>query len=325
MTTWWDDSVPHPSESLGSPGPPASPAPDPPGIDVAVPGLAVLHQALDRVVTARGLRALTVVVDDPDLGRQAFRAGPGPFEPGAIGGEAGWRTDPPVPPDALDLELLVALCAASLRVEVLRDDTEGPDALELSFRRLPGVTAVVVERDDDALIVGLHVGGDAPADVGRTAARLAASGDTSVPVVIEIIGSTPAADFPASSGASPQSSVARPAIVAVRSAPEAGEIEVHVRDGEARTIGRAPMAEGLAGAAGATLDALRQLAPGLELELAWARTIETTADRRFVVAVALQRGTERAVRHGLGSGSSPIEGAARAALDAALRDDDEPR
>jgi hypothetical protein len=294
-----------------------------PAVDAAVPGLAVVHVALDRVVTARGLRALTVVVDDPDLGRQAFRAGPGPFEPGALGGEPGCRADPPLPADALDGELLVALCAASLRVEVLRDDTDGPDALELSFRRLPGVTAVVVERDDDALIVQLHAGTDAPADLGRAAARLAAAGDTSVPVVIEIVSGAPASSTQAAAGASPRpSALPIPAIVAVRSVPEAGELEVHLRDGDTRTIGRAPMTEGLAGAAGATLDALRQLAPGLELDLAWARTIETTADRRFVVAVALQRGAERAVRHGLGSGSSPIEGAARGALDAALRNDE---
>jgi hypothetical protein len=285
-----------------------------------VPGLAVVHVALDRVVNARGLRALTVVVDDPDLGRQAFRAGPGPFEPGALGGEPGCRTDPPLPPDALDGNLLVALCAASLRVEVLRDDTDGPDALELAFRRLPGVTAVVVERDDDALIVQLHAGTDAPADLGRAAARLAAAGATSVPVVIEIVSGATASSIPSRAGASPLPSALQiPTIVAVRSVPEAAEIEVHLRDGDTRTIGRAPMAEGLAGAAGATLDALRQLAPGLELGLAWARTIETTADRRFVVAVALQRGSDRAVRHGLGSGSSPIEGAARGALDAAMR------
>jgi hypothetical protein len=328
VTTWGDAAIPSegdPYPSEPGPAPPAATLPPgaPPAVAAAVPGLAMVHMALDQVVTARGLRAITVVVDDPDLGRQAFRAGPGPFEPGALGGEPGCRTDPPLPPDALEGDLLVALCAASLRVEVLRDDTDGPDALELSFRRLPGVTAVVVERDETALIVQLHAGIDAPADLGRAAARLAAASDTSQPVVIEIVGGGAPRSVTPRVGASPPASASPiPAIVAVRSVPEAGEIEVHLRDGDTRTIGRAPMAEGLAGAAGATLDALRQLAPGLELSLAWARTIETTADRRFVVAVALQRGSERAVRHGLGAGSSPIEGAARGALDAALRADD---
>jgi hypothetical protein len=153
---------------------------------------------------------------------------------------------------------------------------------------------------------------------------MAATGAGQGAVVVEII--TPGGGSSAPNRAPATSALAAsggaPSIVAVRSVPESGEIEVHLRSRDARTIGRAPMAEGLAGAAGATIDALRQLAPGLELGLAWARTIETTADRRFVVAVALHGGPGRAVRHGLGSGSSPIEGAARGALDAALRTDD---
>jgi hypothetical protein len=86
-----------------------------------------------------------------------------------------------------------------------------------------------------------------------------------------------------------------------------------------RTIGRAPMAQGRSGAVAATLDALHQHAPGLELGLAWVRTIETTGDGRFVVAVALHRASTRGTRHGLGAGTSPIEGAARGAFDAAAR------
>jgi hypothetical protein len=110
-----------------------------------------------------------------------------------------------------------------------------------------------------------------------------------------------------------------PAIVAVRTAPDAGEIEVHVRDRETRTVGRAPTADGLAGAAGATLDALRQAGVVADVTVAWARTVET-APGRFVVAVALQDGG-RELGHGVAAGASPLEAAARAALDATRPDD----
>jgi len=288
----------------------------------APPGLASLHTMLDHVAEQLDLRSLTVVVDDPDLGRQAFRAGPGPFESGALIGEPGCRADPSLPPERLDGDLLVALCAASLRIDVMRGD-EAPeiDAAEVAFRRLPGVVAVVVERDDDVLVVQIHAGSDAPDDLARAAARAAAPlGGGSV--VVEVV--RPAGEPLPTSADSPvaDGSPIAPAIVAVRSAPDSGEIEVHVRHGDVRTIGRAPMAQGLAGAVEATLDGLRQLAPGLDLGLTWARTIETTADRRFVVAVALHHVGSRVARHGLGSGASAIEGAARGALDAATRPDE---
>ncbi|MCJ7438992.1 MAG: hypothetical protein MUP97_14675, partial [Acidimicrobiia bacterium] len=100
-------------------------------------GLAGLRAHLARVLDTLGLRSLTVVVDDPDLGRQAFRAGAGPVEPGVVAAGPGCTSDPPLPTDRIDAQLLVALCAASLRVDVLRD-TAG-DTTELVLRRLAGV------------------------------------------------------------------------------------------------------------------------------------------------------------------------------------------
>jgi hypothetical protein len=108
-------------------------------------------------------------------------------------------------------------------------------------------------------------------------------------------------------------------MVAVRSDAEAGEVEVHLRGGDVRTIGRAPVAQGLAGAVNATLDAIRGIEPSLDVGLGWARTIETTAERRFVVAVGLLDPTTHATTHGLGEGDSPIEAAAYATLDAITR------
>jgi hypothetical protein len=115
-------------------------------------------------------------------------------------------------------------------------------------------------------------------------------------------------------------------IVAVRGDPETGTIEVHLRRGERRTIGRAPMADGLAGAAASVLDALRQHDVALDLEhegrIAWVRTVKTTLHGRFVVAVGLGPGGEGS-RQGIGTGSDPVEAATRATLDA-LRPDRAP-
>ena len=322
---------------------------------VGLTGLAALHTTLDRLVATLGLRSLTVVVDDPDLGRQAFRAGEGPFGPGTLTGEPGCRSEPPLPSDRVDAELLVELCATCLRLEFLRGDVmTGLDAAELALRRLPGVRAVVVERDDDLLVVQVHADADAPSDLARAAARAAAplAGNrlvievvreaaaappmTNLPLPLDLTpeptvehevaavadAPLPAAPAPESEpGASdlawtpelpPQEPAASPAsaapplaptapsapsvepeIVVVRGAPETGEIEVHVRWGEVRTIGRAPMAQGLAGAVTASLDALRQVDASIDVTLGWARTIETTADRRFVVELVGSAGHDQ--------------------------------
>ena len=258
----------------------------------------------------------------------------GGFEPGTLAGPPGCRADPPLPPERLDAQLLVELCATSLRLEVLRLDTAattGLDAVELALRRLPGVHAVVVDHDGDLMIVQVLAAADAAPDLARAAAHATAP-LAETRLVVEVLREAGVAPSPTEStvdtvapevtgppARSPQSSASTAEIVAVRSDVDTGEIEVHVRAGEVRTIGRAPMAQGLAGAVTAALDALREVDPGLDLGIAWARTIETTADRRFVVAVALQHVGTRATRHGLAAGASPIEAAVRATLDAVAR------
>lgn len=282
------------------------------------------------------LQVLTVVVDDPDLGRQAFRAGSGPFEPGTLSGPPGCRAIPPLPSDLFDAELLHDLCAASLRVEVMRGDGEMADdlgAAELALRRLPGVHAVVVEREADFTVVQVHADEDAAPDLAREAARATRS-IVETGLVVEIVREMPTPEpvhyDPTAAEADeevattdvvrerPAASTA-PVIVAVRSDAEAGEVEVHVRGADVRSIGRAPVAQGLAGACHATLDAMRDIDAGLQLGLGWARTIETTAERRFVVAVGLNDATSRETSHGLGEGDNPIEAAAHATLDAIAR------
>lgn len=312
------------------------------------PGLGALHATLDRLVRSLNLRSLTVVIDDPDLGRQAFRAGPGPFEPGALAGAPGCRSDPPLPPDRVDPDLLAQLCATSLRIELVRadaPDARGVDAVEVALRRLPGVHAVVVERDGDLMVVQVHADADAPSDLARAAAHAAAPlaetrlvvevvRDVEVVEVVRDVGelSPPepptapseqeAADVgPVGLDAPPSSRADLPSIVAVRNDRENGEVEVHVRRDEVRAIGRAPMAQGLPGAVTATLEALAGVGFEHNFTLGRARTIETTAERRFVVAVSLLHAETHASRHGLGAGVSPIEAAARATLDGATRAD----
>lgn len=300
-------------------------------------GLAGLRAHLERLRVRHDLRSLTVVVDDPDVGRQAFRVGTGALSPGVLGAGPGVHADPPVAADALDAPMLVALCAACLRVDVLRGATESTG--ELALRRLPGVYAVEIEHDDDLLVCRLHVDVDAPDDVGRRAARTFGD-DEARRVVVEIVRAgvdrpaaapapAPSAPGPSAPGSmatpSEQSAAsargdapgpAGPELLAVRSVPEEHEIEAHVAFAGSRAVGRAPLNRGLVGAVESVLAALAQLAPGWQWQPAWARTVETTADGRFVVALALVDPNARAHRHGIAGGSSPIEAAARATTEA---------
>jgi hypothetical protein len=283
-------------------------------------GLAGLRQHLERVVARLGLRSLTVVVDDPDLGRQAFRAGAGTVDASTLGPGVGVLTDPATAD--LDADLLVALCATSLRVDVLRDTTEATG--ELAIRRLPGVFAVEVEQDGDLTICLVHVDDHAPDDVGRVAARSLTVADGArlvVEVVRPRIATPPQAPptVPPAPAPSPEASpVAAPAVtlLAVRSVPEDGEIEVHLGRGDTRAVGRAPLARGLAGAVEAVLAAASQVEVQPRWRPSWVRTVETTADGHFVVAAALTGPDAGEHRHGIAAGSSPVEAAARAAVSA---------
>jgi hypothetical protein len=109
-------------------------------------------------------------------------------------------------------------------------------------------------------------------------------------------------------------------ILGVLTLADTDEIEVHLSDGPARTIGRASRRHGLLGAVEATLEAVRGFPITIELPVApgWARPIQSTAGGRSVVAVALARlGREEC--YGLASGESEVEAAAGATLDALHR------
>lgn len=108
-------------------------------------------------------------------------------------------------------------------------------------------------------------------------------------------------------------------LLAVLTFPETDELEVHLTLQGRRTIGRAAASRGLLASVEATLDALGAFVPGLAYQPAWARTLETSTGEGFLVAAGLAGPENDAPRHGLASGSSAIEAAARATLQALNR------
>ena len=114
---------------------------------------------------------------------------------------------------------------------------------------------------------------------------------------------------------------ARARLLAVLAFPETDELEVHlVLDGK-RTIGRAPASKGMGGAVRATIDAVRDLGTGIDARVVSVHALEDVGETdQVVVAVALEGVDARSpVRYGLAAGTSPIDAAARATLDALNR------
>jgi hypothetical protein len=233
------------------------------------------------------------------------------------------------------------------------------DDLELELRKLPGVRAAGFENADDMLLVQLHVSDrterisrsdrsdqSVPVSASRIAAR-----HSDRPVAVEIVrwrtppsaeqlAAAPVAtitaeaapeeiaiepdatviDATADEGATEPS---RTRLLAVLAFPDTDELEVHlVLDGR-RTIGRAPASKGIDGAVEATIDAVRDLGVGVHPRLRWAQALSDAAvgnGDQEVVAVALDGVDARSALHyGLAAGTSLIDAAARATLDALNR------
>lgn len=108
-------------------------------------------------------------------------------------------------------------------------------------------------------------------------------------------------------------------LLAVLTFPDTDELEVHLTFNGQRSIGRAPASKGVLGASEATLDALKVFVPELEQAAAWARPMEhrDTANA-YLVATELLDDDAHAL-HGLATGTSPIEAAARSTLHALNR------
>ena len=138
------DAEPHPVEHLLAP---YAEATDVSNLGVAMvdelagneSGLAIIYHALDSLVAEHDLVDAAVVIDEPGVGRQVFRAGRKPLDD--PGGEAlldaapGLYTDPALRPGSVDASLVTSLCVVALRMEMLRYDSWHDGLTELFDRR----------------------------------------------------------------------------------------------------------------------------------------------------------------------------------------------
>jgi len=278
------------------------------------PGLESLHAVLERIAADHGIESVAVVVDDADLGRQAFRAGPGPHP--ALDAEPGVHVAGDVR-DGVDSLALHALSAASLRAAVLDGVVRGVASPELELRRIGGVCLVDLT-DGEEPVVDVVVTADAPADVAHAVLETARRAlDKPVAVVVERLAG-PFAE-PADAGETPsEAGLSEVELLMVHTTPETREIEVHLAYGDARSISRSPMA-GAGGAVEATLRALRDRGMALHISDGSPWKVKPTTEPSFVVTVALHDVDSDLVSYGAAAGTTPIEAAARASLLAASR------
>jgi hypothetical protein len=271
-------------------------------------GLSALYAALDESRDRHDADSLAIVVDDVDLGLQVFAVGD---DTATVVAECvadptrGWAATPEVALAPSEVTVLCALAATALRLGAVDPGADPATALEVAVRGTPGVHAVT--RAGGVLRVAAD-----PAARDAVAAALTGlvAGGTDTIVVLD-----GERDSPAALPASPR----RVVLVSVQSRPESGELEVHLRHEDQRTVGRGALARAGAAAADATLDALRELGAAHGHRVAWVRTVDTLPDRRFLVAVSLTRADDTPV-YGIAPGSSPIEAAARATLAACNRE-----
>lgn len=284
---------------------------EPAGKSLDGDGLALAYAALERVRCEHRLVRLSVIVDDPVLGRQVLVVPRGEL-PSTVDEPSGWSAEPLIDEPSTDLELAVALCRTTLRVEAPASPV---DAAELALRRLEGVEVVAVDGD----VIRVQVGAPASDRVATEAIGVVkAHLDRTVVVEVTRLGGSSTPPPPEPSPASPASGSALQVVV-VRTTPESGELEVHLRAGEVRTVGRASLTRGLVGAADATLEAWHARPGAPVRRVAWARTVETSAAARFVVAVGIEAPATHGVTHGIGTGTNPIEAAVYATADALSR------
>ena len=183
------------------------------------------------------------------------------------------------------------------------------DELEVQLRRLPGVVAVGLVEADGLLLVEVQAGPDAYDDLPRDATVLARE-HTDGAVAVEVV---------RWGDGGPHEREGRLTLVEITTDPAAGELTVRLARGEQEAVGRASTAAGLPAAVEATVYAIRAFLPDLTYLPGWARTVETTPDRRFLVVASVTDPLARTNRRGAAEGATPIEGAARATLAALNR------
>jgi len=183
------------------------------------------------------------------------------------------------------------------------------DQLELQLRRLEGVVAVGFVTTDDLVLIEVQAGPAAYDDLARDATVLAAE-HVRGPVAVELV---------RWGDGGPHAPEARLRLVDVTTDPAAGDLTVRLARGDEEAVGRASTSGGLPAAVEATIVAVRAFLPDLAYLPGWARTVETTPDRRFLVVASVTDPLTRAHRRGAAEGATPVEGAVRATLAALNR------
>jgi hypothetical protein len=277
-------------------------------------GLPALYAALDESRARHGAAALAVAVHDAELGLQVFAVGSDTaavIAACADAPERGWAAAPMVELAPSEIALLRALAGTALRLGAVDPAADPATGLEIAVRTTPGVHAVT--RHGGVLRVTAD-----PVARDAVAAALTGLVATGSETIVVLDGADPRSGT-GGNGTAGAHTAGRVVLVSVHSRPETGELEVHLRHEERRTVGRGPLARAGAAAADATLDALRDLGEVHAHRVAWVRTVDTLPGRQFLVAVSLTRTDDTPV-YGIAPGSSPIEAAARATLAACNRD-----
>jgi diguanylate cyclase (GGDEF)-like protein len=88
-------------------------------------GLAIIYRALEALVDAYELEDAAIVIDEPNLGRQVFRAGRRVLDvddEALLAAPAGLYTEPALAEQDFDRGLITSLCLLALRMDILRYD-----------------------------------------------------------------------------------------------------------------------------------------------------------------------------------------------------------
>jgi hypothetical protein len=183
------------------------------------------------------------------------------------------------------------------------------DDLELQLRHLAGVVSVAFVETDDLVVIEVQAGPDADDDLPRDVTVLAAQ-HVRGPVAVEVV---------RWGDGGPHTPETRLQLVDLTTDPSVGEVTVRLARGDEEATGRASTAGGLPAAVEATVVAVRAFLPELPYLPGWARTVETTPDRRFLVVASVTDPLTRTHRRGAAEGATPLEGAVRATLAALNR------
>jgi hypothetical protein len=171
------------------------------------------------------------------------------------------------------------------------------------------VVAVGFVETDDLVVVEVQAGPDADDDLARDATVLAAEHVRGA-VAVEVV---------RWGDGGPHAPETRLRLVELTTDPAAGDVTVRLARGEEEAVGRASTAGGLPAAVEATVVAVRAFLPELPYLAGWARTVETTPDRRFLVVASVTDPISRTHRRGAAEGATPVEAAVRATLAALNR------